>query len=133
MSATPEDTPSQIRAWLTSIPCAAIEVEGLLAQVVVADGRDEDDLAAGPARRHRLVGPLAAGSGRKAAAQNRLPRRGQPRQSHRHIGVAGSNDDDSWHLVSCQSSVVMVVSVYVGRRKRSIRRTNGESAAAGSV
>ena len=54
-------------------PLAAIELQRLPAQVIVADGRDEDDLGARTPGRDGLVGPLAAGRGRERAAQDRLP------------------------------------------------------------
>ena len=78
-------------------PLAAVELERLPAQVVVADGRDEDDLGARAPGRDRLVGPLAAGRRQEGMAQDRLPRRRQPRQPHRHVRVARSEDDDAGH------------------------------------
>jgi hypothetical protein len=77
---------------------AAIQFECVLSEVVGANGRDEDDVAAGPPCSHRLVCPLAAGSRGEAAAQDRLTWRGKARQSHRHIRVTGTDNYDSWHL-----------------------------------
>ena len=56
--------------------------------------RRADAAAAGPRRRHRLVGPLAAGIGHETAAHHRLPVRRQPfRKSHQvHINAAQRHD-----------------------------------------
>ncbi len=78
-------------------PLAPIELQRLAAQFIIADGRDEDDLGARTAGRDRLVSPLAAGRRRERAAQDRLPRRRQPRHPHGHVRVARSDDDDTGH------------------------------------
>ena len=73
-------------------PLAPIEIERTFAKVVRADRGDENNLAASARAATAWLAPLPPGVVANGAPQHRLPRRRKPRQSHRHIRVAGSND-----------------------------------------
>ena len=92
----PRACPATTRACADVDPLAAIALQRLAAQRVVADGRDEDDLGARAAPRPPGWPPCRrASSGRSGRA--RSARRGQSRQPDRHVRVARPEDDDSGH------------------------------------
>ena len=67
---------------------------GALAEIIGADAADEGDLAAELARRHRLVGALAAEAHDVFLAMQRLARLRQAVHVGRHVHVDAADDGD---------------------------------------
>jgi hypothetical protein len=69
--------------------------DGFISEHVLADTRDERDLAARASSRNRLIGALAPGSGAKLAAEDRFARRRDPFELDDHVGIRAADDEDS--------------------------------------
>ena len=64
---------------------------------IAADPAEHGDLGAEPRRRDGLVGPLAAGMGRKARSGQRLPETRKRARFHHEIHVDTAEHQDSGH------------------------------------